>query len=154
MLDMGDHAPGTPASKIIGAPLDRDQMSNVLQTTARMPDADKLALMAGFSRFVVEMIQQVFESVIQGRERLQVNATEEEDQDATILVQTELNKKRRISQTRTKFTLLQGALEIEPARAADRADALRRRLEERYQGTSAGRCGTRKYKKGMQCWSG
>ena len=133
MLNMGQDPPRTLTTQIMAAPLDSDQLANILQTTARMPPEDKLALMAGFARFVVEMVQQVFQSVMQNQAHPRVDITEEEDMDNFMMMQSGLFI-RRHSQMRSMFTLLQGALELHPGRIVYRANALRRRIEERYQG--------------------
>ena len=133
MLNMGQDPPGTMRTRMMAAPLDSDQLGNILQTTANMPAEDKLALMAGFARFVVEMVQQVFQSVMQNQIHPRVDCTEEEDLDTTMMMQSDMHVHRQ-SQLRTQFTLLQGALELQPEQTVNRADAIRRRLEERYQG--------------------
>ena len=130
---MGQDPPGTMRTRMMAAPLDSDQLGNILQTTANMPAEDKLALMAGFARFVVEMVQQVFQTVMQNQAHPRVDCTEEEDMDSTIMMQSDMYVRRQ-SQIRTQFTLLQGALELQPGQTVNRADAISRRIEERYQG--------------------
>ena len=141
-----DANPGTEPRRILGAPLNASQLRDVLQTTRSMQADAKIAMLTGFLRFVLELAQQVFQTMVEGREVLSTEPTEAEDKDDTIMMQTAMHKEhpedalRRIQTEKWQqalrrcFTLLQGALQLHPQRCGPRANVLRSRLERRYLG--------------------
>ena len=134
MLQMGDEGPGTNSTQLLPAPLDTDQINNILSTCRAMPAQDKLAFMSGFVRFLLEVAQQAFEAMILNRDPAGVEPTEAEDQDHVMMMQENLELQRRPTKLRSTFSLLHGALALRPGCLHQRADTLRRRLESRYFG--------------------
>ena len=89
-----DADPGTEPRKIMGAPLNASQLRDVLQTTRSMEPDAKIAMLTGFLRFVLELAQQVCQTMIEGREVLSTEPTEAEDKEDSIMMQTASHKMR------------------------------------------------------------
>ena len=130
ILCMGDAGPSTDPDTKVEAPLDSSQMGNVVSTIEGMSSRDRLAFMASFIRFMLELAHQV--SVAMITEGPHADNHMSVDEEEFNLMQRTLDTNTLVDKARATFGNLQKELETDTRHRHQRAQQLIRQLRDRW----------------------
>ena len=130
LLGMEDTRPGTDQHRVLHHAANRDSLETIAATAEPVTEAQRLSLAAGFMRFIHELVQEVFETLVSGHVPDVTDLESQDDYDNIMMVQLSL---AMVQRCRNQFGSLQDALERQVAKSKMvLASHLLRYVESRY----------------------